>query len=113
MLGGKRSLEFGNPKNQPKKGSAAFNRNQIRLNTRNDADKRLLSKLYLPNDLSAVFNPPVSTPDDEKFVPLDWFLAAIKIDCKDTNTNTKASTLQILHRHCQCCPQHTDSAGSR
>ena len=78
MLGGTRSLEFGNPKNQPRMGSAAFERNQNRLTTRNDADHRLLSKCPLPNDLSSVFNPPVFTPDDEKFAPSAWFLAAIK-----------------------------------
>ena len=60
-----------------KKGSAVFKRNQIRLDTRNNVDEQLMSKLHLPNDLSSVFNPPVYTSDDEAFVLANWFLKAI------------------------------------
>ena len=34
-----------------KKGSAAFKRNQARLDTRNNRDEQLMSKSHLPNNL--------------------------------------------------------------
>ena len=36
-----------------------------------------MSKLHLPNNFSSIFNPLVYTPDDETFVPENWFLKAI------------------------------------
>ena len=74
-----------------KKGSAAFERNQARLDTRNDADEQLMSKSHLSNKLSSIFNPPVYTPDDEAFVPSNWFLKAIaKVARLTTPTPNKA-----------------------
>ena len=87
----KLSIESRYLKIQLTKGSAAFNQNQSRLNTRNTADLNLLSKLHLPNDLSSVLNTPIHTPDDEKFVLLDWFLKAIKT-VADTETPTPRPT---------------------
>ena len=75
---GKPSIGSGFLKIQPTKGSVAFNQNQTCLNSRNTADLNLLSKLHLPNDLFSVLNPPIYTPNDEKFVPLDWFFKGIK-----------------------------------
>ena len=69
-----------------KKGSALFKRNQTRLDTRNDADEQLMSKLHLPNNLSSVINPPVYTPDDEAFVLANWFLKAIAKVARSTTT---------------------------
>ena len=60
-----------------KKGSAAFKRKQIRLDTRNNSYEELMSKLHLPTDVSSVFNPPVYIPDDEGFVPASWFLKSV------------------------------------
>ena len=70
-----------------KKGLAAFNRNQARLDTRNDADEKLMNYLLLPTDCSSVFNPPVHTLDDEDFVPENWFLKVIAVVAK-SNTPT-------------------------
>ena len=72
-----------------KKGSVVFNRNQTRLDTCNDADEKLMSKLHLPTDLSFVFNPPVYTPDDEDFLPGNWFLKATAAVAKSTTPTQK------------------------
>ena len=66
------------------KYSAAFNRNQTRLDTRNNAIEKLMSKLHLPTDLSSVFNPSVHTLDDEDFVPENWFLKSKATMAKST-----------------------------
>lgn len=47
-----------------------FNMNQTCLDTHNDTNEKLISKLYLPTNLSSVFNPPVYTSDDEDFIPV-------------------------------------------
>ena len=74
-----------------KKGSVSFKRNQAHLDTRNDADEQLMSKSHLLNNLLSVFNPPVYTPDDEAFVPPNWFLKAIaKVASLTTPTPNKA-----------------------
>ena len=52
-----------------KRGSTSFKRYQVRLDTSNDADENLISKSHLPNYLLSVFDSPVSTPDDEAFIP--------------------------------------------
>ena len=65
--------------------------NQSRLDTRNDVDRQLMSKSHLPNDLLSVFNPSVYTPDDEAFVPPNWFLKAIaKVASLTTPTPNEA-----------------------
>ena len=68
---GKQTIEF-QPTN-PMKGLTAFKRNQTRLDTHNNADEYLMSKLHLPTDLSSIFNPPVHTQNDKNFVPENWF----------------------------------------
>ena len=82
---GKQTIEF--PMTHLTKGLAAFNRNQTCLDTCNNADENLISKLHLPNDLSSIFNPSVHTLDDENFVPANWFLKATEAVVK---TNTPA-----------------------
>ena len=69
-----------------KKGSATLKRNQIRLDTRNNANEQLMSKLHLPNDLSSVFNPPIYTPDYEAFIPANWFLKTVAKVARSTTT---------------------------
>ena len=60
---GKQTIRF--QPTHPMKGLAAFKINKTRLDTHNNTDGNLMSKLHLPNDLSSFFNPPVHTPDDE------------------------------------------------
>ena len=94
-----------------KKGLAFFKRNQACLDTRNDGDEQLMSKSHLLNDLSSVFNPPVYTPDDEAFIPPNWFLKAIATVASSTtptpnkapfkflaDTGSVAFNTQVLHK---------------
>ena len=95
MLGGTRSLDFGNPKNQPKMGSAAFEQNKNCQTTRNDANHRILSKCSLTNELSSIFNPPMFTPNDKRFAPLVWFLTAIKAIAREPTPTPKPAPFKF------------------
>ena len=75
---GKPSNFSGKPKDKPTIDSVAFNRNQNHLNVCNTVDDNLLSKSHLPDDLCSVLYPHIHTPDDEQYIPSNWFLAAIK-----------------------------------
>ena len=61
-----------------KKLSAAAKRNAFWLKNRNLHDWNLLCKCHLPQNLSDLFGPPLSTPDDEDFIPPAWLLQSIE-----------------------------------
>lgn len=55
--------------------------------------RELLTKYILPENLSSVFGPLISTPDDELFTPPDWVLKSIK---RNLVTITPSPTIPLF-----------------
>ena len=61
--------------------TASHNRSLKRLKKLNSVDEAVIGKynpkLYLPDNLASVFDPPIEAPDDDNFTPPPWLAKGI------------------------------------